>query len=235
MLKIVSFKICPFVQRVTALLEAKSVPYQVEYISLDNKLEWFLQLSPNAQVPLLITDNGKALFESDAIVEYIEEAYPALEANLSLEQKAQNRAWSYLATKHYLTQCSTMRSPEQFKLEQTQQKLTRIFTLVEQQLSQGPYFNGQVLSLVDIAWLPLLHRAHIIEQHTGYDLLPALPKIKQWQKSMVSLTITSASVSSDFEQTFVGFYLSEQTVLGKRMRSNHKVVETEQQCATECC
>lgn len=29
-MKIVSFKICPFVQRVTALLEAKGVGYDVE-------------------------------------------------------------------------------------------------------------------------------------------------------------------------------------------------------------
>ncbi len=35
-MKIVSFKTCPFVQRVTALLEAKHVPYDIEYIDLSN-------------------------------------------------------------------------------------------------------------------------------------------------------------------------------------------------------
>jgi len=34
MIKVISFKICPFVQRVTALLEAKKIPYEVELISL---------------------------------------------------------------------------------------------------------------------------------------------------------------------------------------------------------
>jgi glutathione S-transferase len=47
MIKVVSFKICPFVQRVTALLEAKNIPYQVEYISLSDKPQWFLDISPN--------------------------------------------------------------------------------------------------------------------------------------------------------------------------------------------
>jgi glutathione S-transferase len=37
-MKIVSFKICPFVQRVTALLEAKNIEYKVEFISLRDKL-----------------------------------------------------------------------------------------------------------------------------------------------------------------------------------------------------
>jgi len=36
MIKVVSFKICPFVQRVTAALEQKEIPYGIEYISLDN-------------------------------------------------------------------------------------------------------------------------------------------------------------------------------------------------------
>ncbi len=87
-MKIVSFEICPFVHRVTALLDAKSIAYELEYISLSDKSEWFLEISPFGQVPVLITDYGKALFDSDAIVEYIEEAFPALQTGLSFEDKA---------------------------------------------------------------------------------------------------------------------------------------------------
>ena len=70
MIKIVSFKICPFVQRVTALLEAKGIPYEIEYISLKVKPQWFLDISPTGQVPMLVTEQGEALFESDSIMEY---------------------------------------------------------------------------------------------------------------------------------------------------------------------
>jgi len=108
-MKVVSFKICPFVQRVTALLEAKKMPYEIEYISLGDKPQWFLDISPNGQVPVLITDTGVPLFESDAIVEYLNEIQPSLDANLSAEQRAVNRAWSYQATKNYLVQCSAMK------------------------------------------------------------------------------------------------------------------------------
>ena len=66
-MKIVSFKICPFVQRVTALLEAKTIDYELEFIDLKNKPQWFLDISPHGQVPVLITDHGMPLFESDAI------------------------------------------------------------------------------------------------------------------------------------------------------------------------
>lgn len=85
MLKIVSFKICPFVQRVTGALAAKGIPFEIEYISLKDKPQWFLDLSPIGQVPVLITESGTALFESDAIVEYIEDEYGSLEENVSNE------------------------------------------------------------------------------------------------------------------------------------------------------
>lgn len=94
MMKIISFKICPFVQRVTALLEVKGVPYDIEYISLKNKPIWFQEISPNGQVPVLVTESSQALFESDAIVEYLNEIYGPLEAELTPEQRAFDRAWA---------------------------------------------------------------------------------------------------------------------------------------------
>ena len=48
-MKIVSFKICPFVQRVTALLAAKGVEYDIDYISLKDKPQWFSTSRPTAR------------------------------------------------------------------------------------------------------------------------------------------------------------------------------------------
>jgi len=41
MLKVISFNICPFVQRVTALLAAKGIDYEIENISLKDKPQGF--------------------------------------------------------------------------------------------------------------------------------------------------------------------------------------------------
>lgn len=214
MLKVISFKICPFVQRVTALLEAKGLPYQVEYISLSDKPEWFLEISPNAQVPLLVTEGGTALFESEAIIEYIEEAYPPLEDGLTLEQKALNRAWSYLASKNYLVQCGAMSSRTLADLEERSAKLGTAFDKIEKALGETRFFNGDTVGLVDIAWLVLLHRAHIVEQHSGYDLIGLRPKLKAWQAALMDTGLAEKSVASDFSEAFAGFYLSEKTYLG---------------------
>lgn len=61
MIKLVSFKNCPFVQRVMGALVMKNVPFEIEYIELNNKPQWFLDISPNGQVPVLITENETVL------------------------------------------------------------------------------------------------------------------------------------------------------------------------------
>ena len=214
-MKIVSFKICPFVQRVTALLEAKNIDYELEFISLSDKPQWFLDISPNGQVPVLITDGEKALFESDAIVEYLEEAFRPLQPDISLEEKATNRAWSYLASKNYLVQCSAQRSPDQDALDERSAKLSKAFDRIEKQLGDMPFFGGKDIGMVDIAWLTLLHRADIIEKRAGYDFIGDRPKLKVWQKRLMDTGLAEKSVAPDFEDAFANFYLSDQTFLGR--------------------
>lgn len=208
MIKLVSFKICPFVQRVTAALEAKNIAYEIEYIELKNKPQWFLDISPNGQVPVMVTETGTALFESDAIIEYINDEYGFIEEHLSNEQKALNRAWSYLGAKHYLVQCGAMSSKNRDTLDTRSKKLSAAFEKIELQLSENNnFFQSDRISSVDIAWLPLLHRAAIIKQETGYDFLCGLPKTQKWQETILSLDFLNNTVSHDFVSLFKNFYL----------------------------
>ena len=232
-MKIVSFKICPFVQRVTALLEAKRISYEVEFISLSDKPQWFLEISPNGQVPVLITDSGHVLFESDAIVEYLEEAYPALQPDISLEEKAINRAWSYLATKNYLVQCSAQRSPDAEALKERSAKLGKAFDRMEKQLGHEPYFAGSTVGMVDIAWLTLLHRTHIINKHSCYDFLGNRPKMKKWRENLLRTGLAEKSTAPDFEEAFSAFYLSDQTFLSHGCAAADRSFSDA--CATDAC
>lgn len=214
-MKVVSFKICPFVQRVTATLEAKNIDYELEFISLSDKPGWFLDISPNGQVPVLITDGGTAIFESDAIVEYLEEAYPPLQPGITPEERATNRAWSYLASKNYLVQCGAQRSPDRDVLAERSAKLGKAFDRIEKQLGDTPFFAGDKIGMVDIAWLTLLHRADIVEKRSGYDFIGDRSKLKTWQKQLMDTGLAEKSVAPDFEDAFASFYLSDQTFLGR--------------------
>src|SRR3954449_5617891 len=78
-LKLISHKLCPYVQRAVIALTEKGVPFERIDIDLANKPEWFLNISPLGKVPVLVvqTENGEeALFESNVICEYIEDTQP---------------------------------------------------------------------------------------------------------------------------------------------------------------
>lgn len=235
MIRIISFKICPFVQRVTALLEAKQVPYQIDYISLSDKPDWFLELSPTGQVPVLVTEGGTALFESDAIAEYLDEVTAPLQPNLTSEQRALNRAWSYQASKHYLVQCSAMQSADQAIFADRTTKLNASFAKAEKQLGDGPFFAGEALGNVDMAWLPLLHRAAIVADHSGHDMLADYPKVKAWQQALLATGIPQKTVSKDFVTRFTDFYLAERTWLGRGANLNEAPATAPLKQSGGCC
>lgn len=238
-MKVISFKICPFVQRVTALLEAKDAPYDVEYVDLNDKPDWFLKISPHGQVPVLRTDDGRMVFESDAIVEYIDEVTrTSLHASDPVE-KARDRAWAHLASKTYLVQCGAQRSPDAETLVERTRRLTAAFGKIEQRLGDGPFAGGDSIGMVDIAWLPMLHRAAIIEARTGYDVLEGFPRVKVWQEAVLETGLAEKSVSDDFDEVFAKFYLAGSTYLGQLTREKSGLeCESVVRCAADdrtCC
>ncbi|KPM01526.1 glutathione S-transferase family protein [Vibrio splendidus] len=207
MIKLVSFKNCPFVQRVMGALVIKNVPFEIEYIELNNKPQWFLDISPNGQVPVLITENDTVLFESDAIVEYLDDKYAPIE-EVSAEQKALDRAWSYQASKHYMPQCGTMGSKDKETFETRLANLQKSFQKAENKLGDRDFFKGDYISNVDIAWLPLLHRASVIKEGSGFDMLEGFPKVQKWQAALIESGLTDKTVPADFIEKFSGFYLT---------------------------
>ncbi|MCG8544426.1 MAG: glutathione S-transferase N-terminal domain-containing protein, partial [Alphaproteobacteria bacterium] len=54
------------------VLRAKDVDFDVTYINLREKPDWFLKISPHGKVPVLSV-NEQPLFESNAIAEYLDE------------------------------------------------------------------------------------------------------------------------------------------------------------------
>lgn len=235
MLKLISFKNCPFVQRVMGALVIKKVPFEIEYIELSNKPQWFLDISPNGQVPVLVTEDKTVLFESDAIVEYLDDKYAPIE-EVTAEQKALDRAWSYQASKHYMAQCGTMASKDKTTFETRLTQLAKSFSKVEKQLDGSPFFKGDYISNVDIAWLPLLHRAAVVKAQSGFDMLDGFPKVQRWQAALIDSGLTNKTVPEDFVATFSHFYLKN-TYLACLMHGDVNSCSTEScsSTSTSCC
>jgi glutathione S-transferase len=69
----------PYAWRVWLALEHKTLPYKMHMMSFsggDLRTPAFSAINPRQKVPAIV-DNGFAMYESAAIVEYLEDAYPA--------------------------------------------------------------------------------------------------------------------------------------------------------------
>src|SRR5258708_21466022 len=71
-LRLISHKLCPYVQRAVIALTEKGVAFERIDIDLANKPAWFLAISPLGKTPVLQV-RDTAIFESAAILEYLEE------------------------------------------------------------------------------------------------------------------------------------------------------------------
>ena len=65
---------CPFVQRVWSVLEEKGIPYQYVEVNPYHKPESLLKINPRGLVPTLEYE-GKPLYESSVVLEFIEDVY----------------------------------------------------------------------------------------------------------------------------------------------------------------
>jgi glutathione S-transferase len=199
-LELISFKICPFVQRAVITLLHKKVNYKLTYINLASPPEWFMQISPFAKVPVLRVDDEHVIFESAIIDEYLDEAYPGTLLPDDPLIRAIDRSWIEFATNLTLAFSGFIHSQDEESWQEKRQSVKKQFAWLENKLGSGPYFNGEEFSLVDIAYAPLFMRADLL--NLAEVLYPAsdYPKVTRWAEKLLALPELPGSVADDFEK-----------------------------------
>src|SRR5579864_6125758 len=91
-LKLISHKLCPYVQRAVIALTEKGVPFERIDVDLANKPDWFLKLSPLGKTPVLVVDDTP-IFESAVILEYLEETQLNPLHPADPLKRAEHRGW----------------------------------------------------------------------------------------------------------------------------------------------
>src|SRR5256714_3770722 len=91
-LRLISHKLCPYVQRAVIALTEKGVAFERIDIDLANKPDWFLAISPLGKTPVLQVGDT-AIFESAVIFEYLEETQPHQLHPADALRRAEHRAW----------------------------------------------------------------------------------------------------------------------------------------------
>ena len=202
-LKLISFKLCPFVHRAATLLQEKGIEYDIDYIDLKNKPQWFLEISPLGKVPVLCVE-GKPLFESLAILEYLDETnLPSIHPGDPF-LKARNRAFLGIVDGLFMAnyKLNTSKNPDEF--EAAIQKLQEGFALLEQEV-QGPFFNGEDAAFLDVAAAPVFFRLAILQETIkakGQELFVNTPKLQAWAENLTSWPSVRKAVVEDFEELY---------------------------------
>lgn len=192
-------------------MRAKSVEFDVTYINLRAKPDWFLAISPHGKVPVLLVDD-RPLFESNAIAEYLDEVIPPrLHPECPLE-RARNRAWTdYVPTFAAALGGVTYATPAD-DLDRNVAAAHAALAPLEAALDaeghgdgpyfNGPYFNGPRLSLVDAAYAPFLQRFAIAEMQLETGLLDAFPRLAQWSRNLLCDPHVHSALPDNFAAEF---------------------------------
>jgi glutathione S-transferase len=192
--RLVSFKICPWVQRAAIVLREKKVEFEFVHIESGSRPEWFAAISPHGKVPVLRIDERIALFESNAIAEYLDDT---IQPRLHPEDpivRAVNRAWTdYIPTLSSVLGAVGSATTDE-ALASARDAVSNAFARIEEALKKqgnGPYFNGDRYALVDAGYAPFLQRYLIVEELAGEPPLTLkFSRIRQWAEALVGRPTT---------------------------------------------
>ncbi len=206
MYKLVSFNLCPYVQRAVTVLNAKGVDYDIQYIDLAHKPDWFLDISPTGKVPVLQLDGDDAdspiLFESGVICEFLDESHaPPLLPDAPLD-RARERMWAEYMGNLYGFVCRMQASPDEKTVRKALGEMHTQLARVEDEIT-APLFGGDTLGMVDVYAASALMRLTWIERLAGLDALEGLPKIAAWRDALLARESVQNAVLPEIYDIFV--------------------------------
>lgn len=203
-LTLVSFDLCPYVQRAAIVLAEKGVPFERIDIDLDNKPDWFLAISPRGKVPLLQVGDD-VLFESAAIVEYLEESQaPRLHPENPVT-RARHRAWMEFGSAILSDIWTIETTADRGSFEATLAALAGRFARVETELGGGPFFAGEAFTIVDAVFAPVFRYFDVFDEIADLGVLEGLPKILGWRAALAARPSVRGAVVPDYNDRLLRF------------------------------
>lgn len=210
-LKLISFELCPFVQRSVITLLEKDMAFDISYLSLDelqNPPEWFQKISPLGKVPVLDID-GTSLFESSVIMEYIDDIKtPSLHPADPL-QRALNRAWISFGGDLLFSQYRYATAADEETFTSNQKEFDDGLLKLEEVISSdGPFFNGSSFNLIDAAYASLFMRLDILEEQYRSNFYAGKPRVENWANALRERNSVVNSVVPDLAEKYVEYCIN---------------------------
>jgi len=214
---LISFDLCPFVQRSVITLLEKKVDFEIRYIDLANPPQWFLDISPLGKVPALSIGDD-TLFESAVINEYLDDIYPPSMHPSDPLERAINKSWIEFGSEMLFAQYRyyTANTKDDFyhNLDELKNKITQL----NNRLSSGPFFNGDKFCLVDAAYAPLFTRLALLESLVDNNMYKGAPKVARWAENLISRDTVKKSVILEFQEKYLAHIARAEGYAGDQFR-----------------
>ena len=206
---LISFKLCPYVQRVAIALAERGIRFDLQYVDLADKPDWFISISPLGKVPLLkVEDDGReiVLFESSAILEYLEDSYPEVPLHPADPlARAHNRAWMEFGSALLGDIWGLEIAADQPAYDTAINKLEAKLQVLESVLGPGPFFNGEHFSLVDAVFAPAFRYFDVFDRYMQNSLLSGYARITQWRAALAKRPSEAGAVVREYPSLLVSF------------------------------
>jgi len=203
-LTLVSYDLCPYVQRAAIALAEKGVGFRRVDVDLSDKPDWFRAISPLGKVPLLRVGND-VLFESAPIVEFIDETYPRPLHPRDALERARHRAWIEFGSSILADIWVLETTPDQAAFAARRDVLKDKFSRIEHTLTAGPYFAGASFSLVDVVFAPVFRYFATFERFVDLGLFEAAPKTAAWRAALEMRPSVIGAVVPDYSARLEAF------------------------------
>ena len=213
-LELISFNVCPFVQRSVITLNYKNCDYKITFIDITRPPDWFIKLSPLGKVPVLKVDDTEVLFESAVINEFIDDVTPDSLKPSDPLTLAKNRAWieygsTCLADLYVIADYKTEQDMKT-RMGECIERLQR----VENILGNSAFFNGEEFALVDAAYAPLLIRLEFLHERLNFVDWDKFPKLKAWKQNLLAMESVQKSIIDEFELHYTNKIKGQNRYLG---------------------
>jgi glutathione S-transferase len=196
-LKLISHKLCPYVQRAVIALTEKGVAFERIDIDLANKPDWFLAISPLGKTPVLQVGDT-AIFESAVILEYLEETQPRPLHPADALVRAEHRAWIEFGSTVLNDIAGFYAVPDEATFKAKTAQLEQRFARLETRVVAAPWFDGENFSLVDAVFGPVFRYFDVFDEIADFGILAGKPKLKRWRKALAARPSVRSAVSADY-------------------------------------
>jgi glutathione S-transferase len=197
-LKLISHRLCPYVQRAVIALTEKAVPFERIDIDLANKPDWFLAISPLGKTPVLVVDGDHAIFESAVILEYLEETQAKPLHPADPLRRAEHRAWIEFGSAVLNDIAGFYAAPDEAAFEAKAAQLEARFARLETRVAAAPWFDGEAFSLVDAVFGPVFRYFDVFDTIGDFAVLNGKPKLARWRNNLAPRPSVRSAVSADY-------------------------------------